>query len=60
MKSDSFLAHLIDAKIKEVAEDSKYISIKFELTFSNDCVYSNYCYIEKSEVCVGNINAMVL
>ena len=30
---DSYLTYLSDAKIKEIAEDSKHITIKIELKF---------------------------
>jgi len=57
---DSFLTYLSETKIKEIAEDSKHITIRLELKFEDGNVFTHDCYIEKSMIHVGNINAMVL
>ena len=57
---NNVLTYLSDVKIREVAEDSKYISIRFELKFENGNVFTHDCYIEKSMIHIGNINGMVL
>ena len=59
-KLNNVLTYLSDVKIREVAEDSKYISIRFELKFENGNVFTHDCYIEKSMIHIGNINGMVL
>lgn len=57
---DSFLTYLSETKIKEIAEDSKHITIRLELKFENGNSFIHDCYIEKDMIHVGNINAMVL
>ena len=57
---DSYLTYLSDTKIKEIAEDSKHITIKIELKFKDGNSFIYDCYIEKNMIHVGNINAMVL
>lgn len=58
--SNKFLTHLIETNIREVAEDSKHISIRLELKFDDGNSFTHDFYIEKSMIHIGNINAMVL
>lgn len=57
---NNVLARLTETNIKEVAEDSKYITIKFELKFNDGSTFVHDCFIKKSMITVGNINGMVL
>ena len=58
--SNKVLTHLIETNIREVAEDSKHITIRFELKFDDGNIFTEECYIEKSNIHIGNINGMVL